>query len=151
MDGREPESADPYLIACYMNQTTDKWILEVRRERSIELLLEGFRYDDLMRWKLGSMLTRIWRGIYIPQKGVAQDLNGDGVNDVCVVDSNPGTEPGVRYIDLSLSTNRYSLDENNCLVYNETRLWDDRKYLHPIPKTARVVNPNLEQNPKWDE
>ena len=28
-------------------------ILEIRRERAIELLEEGFRYNDLMRWKAG--------------------------------------------------------------------------------------------------
>lgn len=32
-------------------------ILEIRRERRVELALEGFRYDDLMRWKMGNCLN----------------------------------------------------------------------------------------------
>ena len=53
-------------------------MLEVRRERGVELAFEGVRYDDIMRWKQGDLIETIWQGIYIPQKGEAYDLNGDG-------------------------------------------------------------------------
>lgn len=149
VNSKVPLAADPYLIDYYANQTTDKWILEIRRERAIEMLLENLRYEDLMRWKLGSLLEKEWTGIYIPEKEKAYDLNGDGINDVCVTDGKPGTEKGVFYIDLSKG--QYTLDKNNCLIYNETRMWADRKYLHPIPKTACVINPALGQNDGWEE
>lgn len=149
VNSKVPLAADPYLIDYYANQTTDKWILEIRRERAIEMLLENLRYEDLMRWKLGSLLEKEWTGIYIPEKEKAYDLNGDGINDVCVTDGKPGTEKGVFYIDLSKG--QYTLDKNNCLIYNETRMWADRKYLHPIPKTAYVINPALGQNDGWEE
>src|SRR5690606_9557189 len=29
---------------------------EIRRERTVELALEGFRYDDLIRWKIAETL-----------------------------------------------------------------------------------------------
>ena len=149
VNSKVPLAADPYLIDYYANQTTDKWILEIRRERAIEMLLENLRYEDLMRWKLGNLLEKEWTGIYIPEKEKAYDLNGDGINDVCVTDGKPGTEKGVFYIDLSKV--QYTLDKNNCLIYNETRMWADRKYLHPIPKTACVINPALGQNDGWEE
>ena len=149
VNSKVPLAADPYLIDYYANQTTDKWILEIRRERAIEMLLENLRYEDLMRWKLGNLLEKEWTGIYIPEKAKAYDLNGDGINDVCVTDGKPGTEKGVFYIDLSKG--QYTLDKNNCLIYNETRMWADRKYLHPIPKTACVINPALGQNDGWEE
>ena len=149
VNSKVPLAADPYLIDYYANQTTDKWILEIRRERAIEMLLENLRYEDLMRWKLGNLLEKEWTGIYIPEKEKAYDLNGDGINDVCVTDGKPGTEKGVFYIDLSKG--QYTLDKNNCLIYNETRMWADRKYLHPIPKTACVINPALGQNDAWEE
>ena len=149
VNSKVPLAADPYLINYYANQTTDKWILEIRRERAIEMLLENLRYEDLMRWKLGNLLEKEWTGIYIPEKEKAYDLNGDGINDVCVTDGKPGTEKGVFYIDLSKG--QYTLDKNNCLIYNETRMWADRKYLHPIPKTACVINPALGQNDGWEE
>jgi len=113
------------------------------------MLLENLRYEDLMRWKLGNLLEKEWTGIYIPEKEKAYDLNGDGINDVCVTDGKPGTEKGVFYIDLSKG--QYTLDKNNCLIYNETRMWADRKYLHPIPKTACVISPALGQNDGWEE
>lgn len=149
VNSKVPLAADPYLIDYYANQTTDKWILEIRRERAIEMLLENLRYEDLMRWKLGNLLEKEWTGIYIPEKEKAYDLNGDGINDVCVTDGKPGMEKGVFYIDLSKG--QYTLDKNNCLIYNETRMWADRKYLHPIPKTACVINPALGQNDGWEE
>lgn len=149
VNGKAPLTADPYLIAYYDNQTSDKWILEIRRERAIELLLENLRYEDLMRWKLGKLLEKEWDGIYIPEKEKAYDLNGDGINDVCVTDGKPGTEKGVFYIDLTKG--QYTLNADNCLVYNETRMWADRKYLHPIPKTAGIINPALGQNEGWGE
>lgn len=34
-------------------------INEIRRERRVELAAEGFRFDDLMRWKSGKLLTNI--------------------------------------------------------------------------------------------
>ena len=38
------------MEAYFLNTVTDKWILEVRRERGIELCLEmGLRWDDDMR------------------------------------------------------------------------------------------------------
>lgn len=150
--GSAPQSYDPYLASYYRNQTTDKWILEVRRERSIELALEMVRPDDLMRWKLGELFAARWYGIYIPQKNVAYDLNNDGISDVAVVDQYPAsTVPGVVYIVLD-NTYRLSEGDHGYIEYgfNLGRLWQDRKYLRPIPTKAIQINPNLlPQNPGW--
>lgn len=146
VNGRPPIEADPYLAKYY--NIDDKWILEVRRERAIELLLEGFRYDDLMRWKLGHLLKNEWDGIYIPYLNQAQDLNKDGKNDFSVVTNSAGNEPGVYYLNLSTMTD-YSLNEDNCLVYRNDVKWSDNKYLRPIPKNALDINPDLGQNPGW--
>jgi hypothetical protein len=32
----------------------------------------------------------------------------------------------------------------------ETRFWNDRMYLYPIPKTEYFINNKLGQNPGWD-
>ena len=47
----KPVKAEPYIKAYYPG-VTDPAILEVRRERGIELCLEGFRFDDLKRWNM---------------------------------------------------------------------------------------------------
>ena len=45
----KPTSAEPY-IAAYYPTVSDPVLLELRREREIELSLEGFRLQDLKRW-----------------------------------------------------------------------------------------------------
>ena len=71
---------DPYLSAPetgYPNVTGPNKgvLLEIRRERTIELLQEGHRYYDLIRWKEGKAFTQPLLGLYIPSKG-EYDLDG---------------------------------------------------------------------------
>lgn len=157
VDGMPPATADGYL-ADYYKGVTDKWILECRRERSIELYLENLRRDDLMRWKMGDLLTVDCGGLHIPQVGVPFDMNGDGAADICfysVTKPRPAaTQPGVSYIEITAAAGdnatNYKIDKDNCLVYMLEREWDDHKYLYPVPKTAIDINPNLlPQNPGW--
>lgn len=150
VNGAAPASADPYLIAYYRNKCTDKWLLEIRRERAIELFFEGegLRFDDLMRWGVGELLANTWSSFYIGQKNVAYDTNGDGVKDLMVCDTKPSsTTTGVYYIDLSKSP-YYTFDKGKLYITNEN-YWQDNKYLHPIPRAALVKNPNLKQNFGW--
>lgn len=156
VNGNRPTQIDPYLQNYYYTaedgnaKISDKDILEIRRERAIELLLEGRRYDDLMRWHLGYLLNKQWYGIYIGELDKAYDLNNDGVNDVCVVDGKAGSEPGVKYIMLSalrgLEHNTYGR-----LTINLERHFSDQRYIHPIPKVAIDNNENLAQNVQWVE
>lgn len=153
VNGAAPETYDPYMAAYFLNQTTDKWILEIRRERGVELAFENLRYDDIMRWKMGPLTERVWQGIYIPQKGEVYDLNGDGRMDLSVVDAEPPAGervPGVVYVVLG-STYRLSDGDGGNLEYgfNQGRKWLDKKYLRPIPTSAITVNPDLGQNPGW--
>ena len=124
-------------------------LYEIRRERAIELLLEGFRYDDLMRWHAGELLNKQWYGIYIPAMDTSYDLNGDGINDVCVTSGEAGNEPGVTYIILDNS--KYSLENGTTgrLLYTVGRNFEEKRYLRPIPKTALNINPDLGQNYYW--
>jgi hypothetical protein len=149
VNGAVPANYDSYLAAYYKNQTTDKWILEVRRERSIEMCCEQIRYDDLMRWKLGELIELPWHGIYIGAKNTAYDLNGDGTADLTVSDS------GSASINRVVLGSGYRLSEGDRgyleYGYNINRMWQTRKYLRPIPTSARQINLALEQNPGWGE
>ena len=66
---------DPYLMSSetgYPNVSgaNKGVILEIRRERAIELFQEGYgRYFDLMRWKAGYCLNQPFYGMYIPGPG----------------------------------------------------------------------------------
>ena len=148
VNGDRPSTPDPYLQTYYGISDTD--ILEIRRERAIELLLEGRRYDDLMRWHLGELLNKQWYGIYIPALDTSYDLNGDGINDVCVTEGAAGNETGVTYITLG-GTSLYTLENGTSgrLMYNYARNFDEQRYLRPIPRTALNINPDLGQNYYW--
>src|SRR5699024_3821405 len=73
-----PNSPDPYIQQEYFPNISDPVLLEVRRERGVELVMEGFRFDDLRRWRRGDLLEMPYKGIYVPEVDEAFDLNGDG-------------------------------------------------------------------------
>ena len=153
-----PDKADPYMEAYFLNTVTDKWILEVRRERGIELCLEmGLRWDDDMRWHMGDLLTsdnNPWTGIYIGSTsytydytGLSTDDNGDPVPDFYI---RPGedTEHSIA-ISNTGANQTFSLNAAGNIVWEYKRTWGEKKYLRPIPQTAITRNPNLEQNALW--
>ncbi|MFT3824395.1 MAG: RagB/SusD family nutrient uptake outer membrane protein [Chitinophagaceae bacterium] len=156
----KPTVADPYLIANYFADISDPVLLEVRRERGIELAWEGLRFYDLVRWHHGELLAKQWNGFYVPALNTLMDLNGDGVNDVCFYKTTPPTPAvsGVTYVNVAatLSTGavnpqRLTNDTYGELTWlnNVTRKWEDKKYLYPIPQNDYLQNPKLGQNPGW--
>ncbi len=149
---------DNYLVNQYplVAGSNKGAILEIRRERRIELALEEFRFDDMVRWKDGQQFVRQFKGAYFPGEG-AYDLDGDGTNDVYLYSKTPGDWKGV------ISSGRLKLGsavvlENGTygnVVVNADKIsqkvWDENKdYLYPIPTQAIVLNPKLEQNPGWE-
>lgn len=130
-------------------------ILEIRRERSIELLQEGFRTMDILRWKEGQILTQPLHGIYFDSINKEVDLDGDGSPDVCLWQgAKPGNKTGVTYLqvekDIVLSNGTYGYIDphrDTQLSFNE-----ERDYLSPIPSNERVLSGfALTQNPGWDD
>ena len=147
--GTQPQTADPYLASYYKVQSKD--LLEIRRERAVELLLENLRYDDLMRWHEGELTRKEWQGIYIPAVGEPIDLNGDGQNDLCVINADTPSQNGVYYIDLCDGSYTLSEDTSGLLEYNLDRIWEEKMYVRPIPRTANGINPALGQNYGWTD
>lgn len=145
---------DPFLADQYpnVNGPNKGVILEIRRERRIELYMENFRWDDVVRWKAGATLTQPIRGMYFPGAG-QYDLTGDGEVDVVLYEGEaPGNrETGVQYYKSGSDIN---LDENGLIEPHhnfDNRMFDENKdYLYPIPRVELQLNPNLEQNPGWE-
>lgn len=147
-----PVVADTYLMANFFSDISDAALLEIRRERGIELALEGFRYDDLMRWKLGRLLLKPYDGIYVPAMDTPYDLNEDGTNDVAFVKAVPASPvKGVVYF--VINGTQHTLTDNtsgNIFAQNNLkRVWEDYMYLRPIPFNQIVLNPKITQNPGW--
>ncbi len=156
----KPTVVDSYLQNTYFPAITDPVILEVRRERGIELSLEGVRFPDILRWKRGDLMKMEWNGFYVPELVTPMDLNEDGILDVAFYQGSkpsPGVS-GVEYVNVSamIGTNQNSQrlknDTNGELTWmnNLTRVWEDKHYYYPIPKTDILKNPNLGQNTGWE-
>lgn len=152
----KPVKVDTYLQNTYFPNISDPVLLEIRRERSIELALEGFRFSDIKRWKLGKLMTMRWTGIYVPKLNEPMDLDHDGTMDVVFyIGSKPENLPAsctpISVGDDTQQGLTQGTYGNLTWSDNDPRIWydDDRQYYYPIPAAAIQKNPNLKQNPGW--
>lgn len=141
---------DPVLDAKYRrlcSYVPSPLLREIRRERRVELAIENFRYDDLMRWKAGKFLVEPVRGFKFVQN---QYLQYDNAGNLILDDSgNP--------IPQIVVGKDVFVDEKGRLIpyfktlKDEERVFDESKdYYFPIPIEDLVLNPNLVQNPGWN-
>lgn len=98
---------------------------EIRRERTVELAMEGFRYDDIIRWKLAeTILPKELLGA----KFIAAEWVGTNQNSL-------------------------NLNANNVLIVetDATRNFRvDRDYLYPVPiNEITLSGGSVIQNPNW--
>ncbi|HLR32950.1 MAG TPA: RagB/SusD family nutrient uptake outer membrane protein, partial [Fodinibius sp.] len=105
-------------------------INEIRRERRIELALEGFRDDDLMRWAAADEIIQgsRWKG--------AKFI------------------PGVSFPEIEDQISNIPVDENNYIDRYQNAMSSfgfdaSRDYLYPIPTNEISLNDSLTQNPGW--
>lgn len=144
---------DPYLEGLYPNvdQGTNKGvILEIRRERRIELFNEGLRWQDLMRWKEGKKVEQPMLGIYFSSLG-AHDFNKDGTPDVYLHEGNASGAPaGVTTLINILQRPLTNGTSGNLDPFPNGGFFDEsRDYFYPLPIEDLQLNKNLEQNPGW--
>lgn len=152
-----PTEADQYLADYYLGKFTDPILLEVIRERAVEMVFEGLRPDDLRRWHIGELFEQApMNGMYVPALG-EYDLNEDGVMDVYFYqgDRPESSNPSIAFVDVtpSAAVGRIQLSNGTSgeVLWNPgAREWLDKKYLYPIPENDRIMNPNLGQNPGWE-
>lgn len=142
-------------------------ILEIRRERRVEFALEGYRYDDLMRWSTGELLENIPKGMYFQGLG-KYDMTGDGIEDIILIDKDadipldPQKETNslgkmlIYYkagtVDDNVTVFMENGSQGGTLVTETTeRSFEDPKYYYrPIPIQQVTLNPNLEQIFGWE-
>jgi hypothetical protein len=108
-----------------LDPTVDPLLWEIRRERRVELMLEPFRKWDLIRWK---------KGEYYDAEEAYYAVKVD---------------PAVTFqssIDVIKTADDHLYAQ---AVADRRTVWDDRKYLEPLPADQLVLNPNLTQNTGW--
>lgn len=128
-------------------------ILEIRRERRVETFMENLRWDDIIRWKAGLVITQPFRGMYFPDIG-EYDLNADGVIDVVLYkNKKPSSNPNATYLKIGENITLENGTSGLVIPHpgaNDIRKFDESKdYLFPIPTNELVLNKNLKQNPNW--
>lgn len=101
--------------------TVDPVMWEIRRERAVELMYEGFRFNDLRRWRKVDEYAGVEKlGRYVVNANYGNKLPIQG-----------GAAEG--YIS----------------PYGVPPGFPDYYYLFPIPSDQIVLNPELKQNPGW--
>lgn len=140
----------------YVNVAGDNLgvILEIRRERTIELLGEGHRYFDMVRWREGKAFEQPLLGMYFPGPG-EYDLNEDGVNDVHLYKGKTPTASTSKVL-LQIGQDILLTDGDKGCVFphkgNTGRWNEERDYLYPIPTDDRSLTFGaLTQNPGWND
>ena len=144
---------DPYLASQYVNVSgANKGVLlEIRRERRIELVMESYRWDDLMRWKEGHLLAEQFKGMYFPGLG-QYDLNKDGQVDVVIYEGTKPTTKGPQYLKLGSEIVLENGRDGGLILVNaniDKAFTENRDYLYPVPIQEMLLNKNLTQNPNW--
>lgn len=95
---------------------------EIRRERTVELVLEGFRIDDLKRWAMAKT--------EMPEDQLGVKVTGT-------------------WFEANWSAQARQLNSDGCIILYNGRTWDDKNYLYPLPSDQLQLNPQLGQNPGW--
>lgn len=117
-------AAMPHLTNTFVIDNGLNMRDEIRRERRVELAMEGFRYDDLLRWKTAET--------ELPKASLGVTLFA-------------AEYPGVNPSSVNLTADNIVIVEPAA-----KRNFDPAKqYLWPLPVSQLALNENLEQNPNW--
>lgn len=132
---------DPKLLAEYptIKGPNANLIREIRRERRVEMMGEGLRYADLMRWACGERLNQPKLGI-IPDKATSPDdptaYSEEDYNSI-VTNLGFGANGAI-----DIYTKRMTNPVPNFI--------SPKNYLFSIPTDEIGLNPSLSQNDGWN-
>lgn len=126
-------------------------IQAVRRERKVELACEGFRVDDIMRWAAAGELIvgKIPLGA---KKAQFVNFNFSDYLPESIPDLSRQEQFAERVAQLEVDANGYIKIFKNTLNggVQGFKFNEGRDYLYPIPTNQRTLNPQLGQNPGWN-
>ena len=109
---------------------------EIRRERIIELMGEGFGFYDVRRWaKAPYFVNRQEKGMWWSTSDPVYKVNNNGILNSATGLKDANMTEG--YIYVQPDPIRQGLG------------WKDQYYLYCIPTEELLLNENLTQNPGW--
>jgi len=113
-----PKLSNAFVAANGLDMRT-----EIRRERTIELYLEGFRIDDLKRWKTAE---------------TEMPMNLTGIQWA-----------GTQFQTTWPGAGSLPKDATGSIIMESGRTWAQKDYLLPFPVQQLQLNPKLAQNSGW--
>ncbi|WP_301704592.1 RagB/SusD family nutrient uptake outer membrane protein, partial [uncultured Parabacteroides sp.] len=131
---------DPKLVEEYptIKGANANLIREIRRERRVELMAEGLRYSDLMRWACGLRLNKKKLGFMPDIAKSTDDPTAYSQEEYDKLLKELGFVDGA----LDVYTKRMTNPVPNFI--------EPKNYLFSIPTDEIGLNPNLTQNPGWE-
>ena len=152
---------DPALAARYpaVSGNNRGVLLEIRRERRVEMACEGLRWSDLLRWKAGTLLSQPSQGMYVPALG-GLDVSGDGNPDIAIWQNNQSVQP---VPELPAGAPKYYLEGSSYYLSEGTsgfimfkkdqtqprNFIEPKYYYFPTPLQQTILNPKLTQPSGW--
>ena len=139
---------DPRLDKIYaekLDYPVSPILREIRRERRVEMVMEGLRYEDMMRWKAGRLFTVPLRGMKFTEE--KQKLY-DGTKIDPPITARRATIGAEVFVDSEGFIIAYPRDTR---VIEGVLPWSDRRYYWPIPFEQLTLNENLTQSPGWED
>lgn len=121
----------------------DPVLWEIRRERRVELMAEGFRFRDIRRWKKGEYLNKVPKGVYLSSKSDVENAYHQKNPDISKFPLALDKGESGRIIIYGTATNpQMGIPDPG---------WLDKYYLYPLPIEDLVLNDKLKQNPGYPE
>ena len=137
---------NPMMDPKYASLGISSLLVEIRRERRVELSFEQMRYQDLMRWGQGEKLKERVLGMRMEDADFSNSRYEGKVKKA-------GTSGGTNYVYTFVAKDGKQYID----AYGGTNFAADRRqfnpkkdYLRPIPKSAITKNTAITQNPEWD-
>jgi starch-binding outer membrane protein, SusD/RagB family len=100
--------------------SVDPVLWEIRRERAVELMVEGFRFNDLRRWKKMDYAAKEKLGCWIVAADYGSKVKIQG-----------------------------NAKEGYCSYFGTPPAFPEHYYLYPVPSNQIILNSNIKQNPGW--
>ncbi|MFT4222291.1 RagB/SusD family nutrient uptake outer membrane protein [Dysgonomonas sp.] len=133
------------LYQQYAGYVPSPILREIRRERRVEMAMEGLRREDLVRWKAGKFVEKPIRGMKFTTE--KQKLY-DGSNTSKDKNAPKATLNSDVFIDSDGFIIGYPKSPN---VTSGVVKWNDRYYYNPIPLQELELNKNLTQSLGWQD
>lgn len=115
----------------------DPVLWEIRRERIIELMGEGFGFYDVRRWRMAPwFINKQQKGMWIAKT----ELN---TNSLTLLNETTHVSDGAKG----------TMTEGYIYLFNDPvfsgKGWLEKYYLYQVPTEEIALNPDLTQNPDW--